>query len=734
MTHKNNLPASGGVVARFGIWASQHRARVVVAWVMLLIVLTALSHAVGTRYINSLSLGGTDSKRASDLLTRSFPAQAGDTDQVVFNARYGSITDATARARVALALSRVATLPHVTRVISPYSAAGARAISADRHVAFATVTFDERANDLPVGAVKLVISIAEQARSPRLEVELGGPAIEHTQPPTLGAATAIGLLAAVIILFVTFGSLVAAGMPIVTALLGLGTAFGLAGLSSQLVDTPDFSTQLAALIGLGVGIDYALFIVTRFRDNYRDGATVQAAIAGAMDTAGRSVLFAGSTVIIALLGLFALGVSLLYGVAVSAALAVLLTMLAALTILPVLLSRFGERIGRSRRAASSPGSRGAHGRFWPRWTAFVQRHPWGSLSAGLLIMLTLAAPSVALRLGASDAGNDPGTTTTRQAYDLLSRGFGRGFNGPLLVVAQLPHAQNSTALVRIADRLRTSPDVASVSPPRISRSGSTAVFSVYPGSAPQSQATADLVQNLRNNLLPTIARSTGTRLLVGGEEATSIDFTHVLADKLPLFIGIILALVHGKKKKVCTTVKATPKATATPTPVPKYTLVDVGTLGGPNAWFASPGQVITSDGTVLTSADIKVADPDYQNIDPVFNPPDPNIQHAALWRKGVLTDLGALSGNNASGIFVLNASGEGAGMSENGKTDPVTKYSEIHAVVWKDGQIIDLGTLGGSESAASWINDQGQVVGFATNAVQHSNASSLDTWPPTAPS
>jgi RND superfamily putative drug exporter len=541
MTHEHNRPATRGIVARAAGWASQHRARVAVGWVVLLIAAMALSHAVGTRYINSLSLKGTDSQRAGDLLTHDFPAQAGDADQIVFNARHGGITDVAVRALVAPVLARVAALPHVTGVVSLYSAAGARAISPDRRVAFATVTFDGRANDLPVAAVNRVISVAEQARSAQLQVELGGPAIEHTQPPTLGAATIIGLLAAVIVLLVTFGSLVAAGMPIVTALLGLGTAFGLAGLSSQLVDTPDFSTQLAALIGLGVGIDYALFIVTRFRDNYREGAKVQAAIAGAMDTAGRSVLLAGATVIIALLGLFALGVSLLYGVAVSAALAVLCTMLAALTMLPVLLSRFGERIGRSQRTRS-PGAGGAHGRFWPRWTALVQRHPEGGLIAGLAIMLTLAAPAVALRLGASDARNDPGATTTRKAYDLLAHGFGRGFNGPLQVVAQLPNANDPTLLAHIAATLRTTPDVATVSPPRISQTGNTAVFSVYPDSAPQSQATTDLVQNLRTTLLPTVARSTGTRLLVGGEEAMSIDFTHVLSDKLPLFIGVILAL------------------------------------------------------------------------------------------------------------------------------------------------------------------------------------------------
>jgi len=533
-----------GIVARVGEWSATHRRVVLLGWIVLLVGANAASGAVGTNFGNSFSLKGTDSQRAVDLLKRDFPAQSGDADQIVFRAPTGVNAPAT-RARVTPLLARIATLPHVSGVVSPYSPAGARAVSSDGQIAFATVSFDERANVLPKAAVERVISVAESARSPELEVQLGGQAIEQAERTSLGTATAVGLIAAMIVLLVTFGSALAMGLPILTALLGLGTAIGLAGLASQVITTPDFSTQLAAMIGLGVGIDYALFLITRFRQNYRAGMDLQRSISEAMDTAGRAVLFAGITVIIALLGQFALGVSFLYGLAIASALAVLMTMLAALTVLPAILSRFGDRIarpGRRARKSADAAMAGDDRGFWARWSKVIQRHPWAGAVAGLAIMLALCAPALALRLGNSDAGNNPPSSTTRHSYDLLAKGFGRGFNGPLQVVVALPHAGDQQALAQITASLRGVSDVASVSPGRLSPNGSTAVFDVYPSSAPQSLATSNLVSSLRKTTLPPVARSTGTTILIGGQQATTIDFTSVLSSKLPLFIGIVVAL------------------------------------------------------------------------------------------------------------------------------------------------------------------------------------------------
>jgi RND superfamily putative drug exporter len=539
-------PTSKGTIARAAAWAIRHRRIALISWVVLLIAVTIGASSVGTRQATNFTLPGTDTQRAVDLLQRDFPSQAGDEDQIVFRATSGSVDTPALRAQISPMLKQVAAAPHVSGVISPFSKDGAGAISKDGRIAFATVNFDERANDLPKSAIDKVISIAEGARSSQLQVELGGQAIEQAQQPGFGFTTGIGILAAIIILLITFGSLAAMGLPIVTALLGLGTGVGLIAFGSQVLDMPDFATELAIMIGLGVGIDYSLFIVTRFRENYRQGQDVESAVVSAMDTAGRAVVFAGITVIIALMGMFALGVSFLYGVAVAASLAVLMTLLAALTVLPALLSRFGDRIGRGRRRrkrddAARPAA-GAESGLWARWAAFIQRHPWPAALAGLAVMLVLVAPVLTMRLGSSDAGNDPPTQTTRKAYDLLAEGFGQGFNGPLQIVTTLPRPNDQAALTRISATLAGDPGVASVSPPRLTPDGRTAVLLAYPRSAPQDQATTDLVNQLRDTTLPPVEISTHTTILVGGVTAGQIDFSHVLSGKLPVFIAIVVLL------------------------------------------------------------------------------------------------------------------------------------------------------------------------------------------------
>jgi RND superfamily putative drug exporter len=535
-------PPRTSLLARVARFSISHRRAVLLGWVGVLVAAVALSSAVGTRYASDFSLPGTDSQRATDLLQRDFPAQAGDVDQIVFHATTGKVGDAAMRARVAPMLARVARLPHVTGVQSPYAAGGGKAISRDGRIAFATITFDKRANDLSKADVQRVIATGQSARAPGLDVELGGQGIEQAQQPSFGFASAVGLMAAIVVLLITFGSFVAMGLPILTALLGLGTGVGLIALGSHVIDMPDFSTELALMIGLGVGIDYALFIVTRFRENLHAGASVDEATVAAMDTAGRAVLFAGATVIIALLGMFALGVNFLYGVAVSSALAVLLTLAASLTVLPALISRFGERLGRRRerrrRATGEP--RAVRG--WERWATWVSRHPWTGLLAGLGIMLVLAVPALSMRPGSSDAGNDPAGKTTRKAYDLLAQGFGKGFNGPLVVAAKFPRTGDDAAVSQVRAALRRAPGVASATPPRVSPSGRTMVFSVYPRSAPEAQATTDLVKQLRDQRIPPVERVTGAEVLVGGPTAAQIDVTHVLSRKLALFIGVVVLL------------------------------------------------------------------------------------------------------------------------------------------------------------------------------------------------
>jgi RND superfamily putative drug exporter len=550
-------------------WSTTHRLYIAIGWVILLIVVNVLAQSAGTTYSNNFTLPNSDAQRAADLLQHSFPAQAGDRDMIVFKAEHGTVQAPSVRNRMNALFAKVGALPHVAAVISPYATSQAgKAISPDGRIAFATVVFNEKANNLPKSAGEKVVGTAEAARTPGLQIELGGQAIEQTQQEGFGLTTAVGLLAAIVVLLITFGSLIAMGLPIVTALFGLGTGLGLIALFTHVVDTPNFSTELAAMIGLGVGIDYSLFIVTRFREAYATpGPTfgnVRESVVQAMDTAGRAVLFAGCTVVIALLGMMLLGVDFLYGVAIAASIGVLLVMLAALTLLPALLTFAGRRLVRPSRRARRRGEQATdahHGGMWLRWSGFVQSHSWSIAIVSVLVMLAIAAPATALRLGSSDASNDPVHFTTYKAYKLLAEGFGKGFNGPLLVVAEVPNprrqatGQGTSTIVTppspsgeaAVEKLRAAiagqGNVAAVAPAKFNPTGSVATISVYPISSPQEYKTTQLVTHLRSEVIPpVVASQNGMHVYIGGITAGGVDFAAVLAKKLPIFIGVVVLL------------------------------------------------------------------------------------------------------------------------------------------------------------------------------------------------
>ena len=551
-------------------WSTTHRKYVVLAWVVLLFGVNAIAQSAGTAYSNNFTIPNSDAQRAANLLQSNFKQQSGDRDSIVFKVSSGSVNEQAIKSRMEAKFAEVRRLPHVAEVISPYAAKAGRSISANGKIAFATVVFDEKANLLPTSAAKQVVSVARAAETKGLQVELGGQAIEAAQKVGFGLSTAVGLLAAIVVLLLTFGSVIAMGLPIVTALFGLGTGLGLIALFTHLVDTPEFSSELAAMIGLGVGIDYALFILTRFREAYgTPGPTFEnsrESVVQATDTAGRAVLFAGSTVVIALLGMMLLGVSFLYGVAISASIGVLLVMLASLTLLPALLTIAGPRVARgSRRAraraaregAQATAARAAEGGAWLRWSGFVQRHPKAIAGVSAAFMLAIAAPATALRLGSSDASNDPANQTTHRAYELLAAGFGQGFNGPLLVVAKVPDpareaAENGVLLVapktgtnalgQLRSAVAATPGVAAVAPAKLNATGSVATITVYPSSSPQAYATTQLVERLRNRVIPPLAHRSGMSVYVGGVTAGSVDFAATLGHKLPLFIGVVVLL------------------------------------------------------------------------------------------------------------------------------------------------------------------------------------------------
>jgi putative drug exporter of the RND superfamily len=540
-------------------WCIAHRRRVFVAWLAVAILTTVVASAVGRNYATNFSLPGTESQRALDLLKKDFPTQSGDVDTVVFHVANGSVDSPQVRAAITSLLAQVAKDPHVVSVLSPFGPAGSVEISHDRSTAFATVNYEKPANLLPNAAGQPVLDQIAAVHVPGLTVAAGGQVISAAEGFSVGPATEIGVVAALAILLITFGSMIAAGMPLLTAGFGLITAVAIIGLATHVTSMSNIAPQLALMIGLGVGIDYALFIVTRFRENYLTYGDVERSVVVAMDTSGRAIVLAGTTVVIALLGMFATGVSFMYGLAIASVFAVLLTLAASLTVLPAMLSRFGHRIvqqpggARRRRFLRRRGSAAATGvadldpvtvasrSRWRQWSLIVQSRPWPLALVSLALMIALLLPVFGLRLNPSDAGNDPAGTSTRKAYDMLAQGFGAGFNGPLLIVAELPNG-SQTALPALRAAVSHTPDVVAVTPPRIAPSGKVAVIEAYPASAPQAAATTDLVNRLRHTVLPPVAHSAGVSVLVGGFTAGAIDFAHVLSSKLPLFIGIVVVL------------------------------------------------------------------------------------------------------------------------------------------------------------------------------------------------
>jgi len=523
-------------------WCFRHRFVVIAAWVLVLVGLGALSQAVKSDYNNSFSLPGTGSTTAQQLLAKAIPAQAGDSDTIVWQVSHGTVRDTTVTTRMSRALKQIATMPEIAAVVSPYGPHGAAQISRDGRTAYATVNFTKQANNLGKADITRVIDAAKAAHAPGLNVQIGGQAIEQTEQTPLGVSSTVGVLAAAVVLFIAFGSLLAMLLPIVTAIAGVGGGLMAIAPLTHTINVVDFAPILGALIGLGVGIDYALFIVTRHRRGLQSGLTPEQAAVKAIDTSGRAVLFAGSTVCIALLGILVLGVSFLNGLAVASALTVVFTVLAAVTLLPALLGVFGMRVlsrrQRRRLAAGAPAP-GAAG-MWARWANTIERRPAILAVAAAAVMLVLAIPVLSLRLGSSDQGNDPSSTTTRQAYDLLADGFGPGFNGPLLLVAQTSSPADAAALRTLEAGLLKVADVTSVR--QIAATTGTEVIQVTPGTSPEAKATSDLISTLRNDSIPAAERGTTLRVYIGGVTATFADFATVVDAKLPWFILTIVGL------------------------------------------------------------------------------------------------------------------------------------------------------------------------------------------------
>ncbi|GGZ02092.1 membrane protein [Streptomyces geysiriensis] len=532
-------------MAALARWCVRRRLVTVLLWLLAFGGVAAAAGVAGSAYSNDYGVPGTDSDRASRLLASGFPGLDGDSDTIVWHTTTDTVRATGVEQAMTRTLDRIADLPGVAAVTNPYDDADAPRISEDARTAYATVTFEDASQDIDPAQARAVVDTAKAAGTDGLQVELGGGAVALTETPEGHLAEAVGVAVAAVVLFLAFGSLAASLLPIATALVSVGTAYAGITLLGHAMTVADFAPMLGTLIGLGVGIDYALFIVTRHRRGLKRGLTVAEAAENAVATTGRAVVFAGATVCIALLGMLILRLSFLNGVAVAASLTVVLTVAASVTLLPALLSYIGPRAlsrrERRRLAEHGPEPELPTG-FAARWSAFVERHPKLLGALALVVITVLALPTLGLRLGTSDQGNDPQGSTTRQAYDLLAEGFGPGVNGPLTLVTEVGGAEDRLALDNLDASLRTTEGVASVTPVSYNSAGDTAYLTVVPESSPQSPQTSELVERLRAEVLPRAETGTALDVHVGGVTAGYDDFADVIVGKLPLFVGVVVGL------------------------------------------------------------------------------------------------------------------------------------------------------------------------------------------------
>ncbi len=513
----------------------RRRGRVVIAWIAAMVVIIGLGATLAGEYNADYDTPGSESKAAGDLTEREFGGYSGQEIYVVWKDA-GGATSAAANQRLDAFFAEAEQVDNVSghTPIRP---------SEDGTIATTTLPLTVPGWEVEKEQGEQLIAAAEDNSGDGLEIKLGGDPIYQAQEST--SPEGLGFLGAAIVLLIAFGSVVAAGLPLAMALVGLGiSSGGLILLLANVVDVPDWTTAVSGLIGIGVGIDYSLLVLTRFRSAMLDGKDRHDAVIEAVTTAGRSVIIAGATVVIAVLGLCLTGLPYMYGVAISASLAVLVVMVAAVTLLPALLSYLGPRVDRLRipllgRTLKTEGDGES---LAARWSHAVQRRPWTAAIAATAVLLALAAPALGMRLGFPDAGNDPPDTMTRQAYDLITQGFGPGTNGPLVIAAELPDSGGQDALDELATRLREEDGVAFVTDPVISETGSAGILNVIPTTSPQDAETSELVNRLRAEAVPEVLGATGITAYVGGVTAALEDQSDYIVGRMPLFIAGVVGL------------------------------------------------------------------------------------------------------------------------------------------------------------------------------------------------
>jgi RND superfamily putative drug exporter len=526
-----------------GRFSSRHHYPVIAAWIVLAIALLAISHSAGSKTSENLTLPGTDSTIATELLEDDLPEQAYGSNPLVIEAPAGKLTEAKYAAAVAETGKRLNSLGDVNSAVSPLSPQGAAFLSQDESIGYFPVVLSIGPGEIDEEEAERILDAAEPARKAGMETAIGAYVGQQLSKPATETSEAIGLAAAVIILLFAFGTATAMMLPIVSALIGLVCALSIIRLLEHVLEVPGVATTLATMIGLGVGIDYALFIVTRHKLQLADGMELRESIARATATAGGAVVFAGFTVVIALCSLAFAGIPLVSTLGFTAAVAVVIAVCAATTLLPAMLGALGPHINslRVKLGKTHPDDKEPHG--WRRWAEWVSRRPWSATVVALLILIVLALPIFQLELGQNDISALPEETTSRQAYDSLDKGFGPGVNGPLLIASEFTSpGEAKQVLPKLEKAVGSASDVDVVSEPTLDEAGTTAVFTLIAKSEPWADETVDLVEDLRGETIPQTLQGTKASSYVGGQTAGYIDLASQISDKLPLMIAIVVAL------------------------------------------------------------------------------------------------------------------------------------------------------------------------------------------------
>jgi RND superfamily putative drug exporter len=532
-----------GPLYAIGRWCSRHHWPVIGAWIVLAIALVAISQASGSKTSENLTLPGTGSTLATELLEENLPEQAYGSNPVVLEAPAGKkITEPAFAKAVEETAANLQALPHVNSAKSPLEK-GSQTISKNQQIGYIPLVLGIGPGEIDEEQSQEYLDAAKPFDAAGGNASVGGYVGQQLSKPSTESSELIGLIAAVIILLFAFGTATAMMLPIVGALIGLACTLSVIKLLEHVFEVPGVAATLATMIGLGVGIDYALFIVTRHKLQLGEGMELRESIARATATAGGAVVFAGFTVVIALCSLLVAGIPLVTTLGFTAAIAVVFAVCAAATLLPAMLGALGPHINslRFHLGKTHPDDKEPHG--WRRWAERVADMPWRATIVALIVLGILALPIFKLDLGQNDISALPEETTSRQAYDGLNAGFGPGVNGPLLIASEFTSPEEAQAVLpKLQKAIGGAEDVAAVTEPSLSEDKKVAVFTVISKSEPWADATVSLVENLRDEVIPGALAGTKAQSYVGGQTAGYIDLANQIADKLPLMIFVVVAL------------------------------------------------------------------------------------------------------------------------------------------------------------------------------------------------